>query len=117
LSGGRPIERRRIKRTPAERLARAASVVGAQLLDLSPLGMRITSPVPMESQAVLPFRLVLDGEKHDVRARVVSCGRARGGGARYTVGLEFSDLPAAVRARLVQVLEAAARESAPIAGS
>ena len=37
------------------------SVVGARLVNVSPFGMMIESPLPLKSDAVLPFRLVVAG--------------------------------------------------------
>ena len=44
----------------------AVSVVGAALVNVSSYGMMIESPVPLEREAVLQFRLMVAGEKTDV---------------------------------------------------
>lgn len=80
------------------------SVVGASLANVSPYGMMIVSPVPLESHAILRFRLVVAGVKTDVEARVVDCARLGGGGRRYGTGLEFTRIAPETRARLEQVL-------------
>jgi hypothetical protein len=80
------------------------SVVGAALANVSPYGMMIVSPVPLEPGAILSLRLVVAGAKTDVDARVVACARLAGGGRRHGAGLEFTRIAPEMRARLVQVL-------------
>jgi hypothetical protein len=92
--GTKGLERRRGPRIPVDKLAVAVSVVGARLVNISLFGMMIESPVPLEREAILSFRLVVGGQKGDVEARVAACtlgasGRAR----RYGIGLEFTPLP------------------------
>jgi c-di-GMP-binding flagellar brake protein YcgR len=84
------------------------SVVGARLVNVSAHGMMIESPVPMETDCVLQFRLVVAGEKVDVEARVANC-HVRPGEKRktYGVGLEFVKIPEDARQRLVQALKSA----------
>ena len=81
----------------------AVSVVGARLTNVSSYGMMIESPVPLEREAVLQFRLVVAGVKADVDARVVDCS-ALAGTRRYAAGLEFQNLPPDVQQRLIRVL-------------
>jgi hypothetical protein len=84
------------------------SVVGAKIVNVSPYGMLIHSPLPMETEAVHRFRLVIDKEKRDVDARVAECNAA--GEHRYEVGLEFvcgDDL----RERLSHVLDGLSSDS------
>jgi hypothetical protein len=103
---GRPrLERRRAPRVPVEKLNVTVSVVGARLVNLSPFGMMIESPVPLEREAVLKFRLVIGTRKVDAEARVAACtlgasGRAR----RYGVGLEFTSASAELRAQLMRAV-------------
>ena len=81
----------------------AVSVVGARLVNISSYGMMIESPVPMEREAVLQFRLVVAGHKADVDARVAVCS-AVAGSRRYTVGLEFARIEPDAQRRLARVL-------------
>ena len=81
----------------------AVSVVGARLVNISSYGMMIESPVPLEREAVLEFRLLVAGQKADVDARVAACA-AIPGSRRYSVGLEFSRIEPQVQERLVRVL-------------
>jgi len=83
--------------------ARAVSVVGARLMNVSSYGMMIESPVPLERDAVMRFRLVVAGEKSDVEARVAACTPVPGS-RRYTVGLEFLHIAPEVQQRLIRVL-------------
>ena len=62
--------------------AGAVSVVGARLVNISSYGMMIESPVPLEREAVMQFRLVVAGKKADVDARVAAC-TAVPGSRRY----------------------------------
>jgi hypothetical protein len=79
------------------------SVVGARLTHVSSYGMMIESPVPLERDAVLQFRLVVAGEKTDVDARVVECNPVAGA-RRYAAGLEFLNMPPDSQQRLIRVL-------------
>jgi hypothetical protein len=106
------LERRRETRTPVEQRGVAVSVVGARLVDISMFGMMIESPVPLEREAVLSFRLVVGGHKGDVEARVAACTLGASGQARrYGVGLEFTSLPADLRAELRKALGVHAESS------
>jgi hypothetical protein len=79
------------------------SVVGAGLVNVSSYGMMIESPVPLEREAVMQFRLVVAGEKTDVDARVAACTPVPGA-RRYAVGLEFVRIAPEAQQRLVRVL-------------
>ena len=83
--------------------AGAVSVVGAALVNVSSYGMMIESPVPLERETVMQFRLVVAGQKTDVEARVAACTPVPGG-RRYAVGLEFVRIPPEAQKRLVRVL-------------
>lgn len=100
------LERRRSVRLAVPPFGATVSVVGAQLVDLSTHGALIESLVPMEVDAVLPFRLVIVGAKHDIEARVVRCQAVPGAKRRYRVGLDFVRL----RAEVGEQLALAARE-------
>ena len=106
--GPKGLERRRGIRTPVE-LALAVSVVGARLVNISLFGMMIESPVPLEREAILSFRLVIGDHKGDVEARVAACTLGASGQARrYGIGLEFTSLPMEVHTRLRKALAASA---------
>jgi PilZ domain-containing protein len=99
------LERRRGPRIPVDKLNVTVSVVGARLVNLSLFGMMIESPVALEREAVLSFRLVIGTLKVDVEARVAACtlgasGRAR----RYGVGLEFTSVTPELRAQLARAV-------------
>lgn len=98
------IERRRCERTPMPPTGGPVSVIGARLIDVSPFGMMIESPVALTQDAVLQFRLSLEGHKTDVSARVACCTSRPGGRHSYGVGLEFLDLTPALREQLKDVL-------------
>ncbi len=98
------LERRRAVRTPVE-LAVAVSVVGARLVNISPFGMMIESPVPLECQSILSFRLVIGDHKGDIEARVAACTLGASGQAkRYGIGLEFTSIPMDIHTRLRKAL-------------
>jgi hypothetical protein len=78
------------------------TVVGARIVNLSPYGMLIRSPLPMEREAVHRFRLVIGAESRDVEARVAMC--QPDGRRRYDVGREFVAPAEELRARLTQAL-------------
>lgn len=107
-TGARPtpsgMERRRAERVPMPAAGGPVSVVGARLIDVSPYGMMIESPLAMSQDAVLQFRLSVAGQKADVSARVACCTSRAGGRHSYGVGLEFLDLPASVRDQIREVL-------------
>jgi len=97
-------ERRRCARIPMAPTGGPVSVVGARLVDVSPYGMMIESPVPMKEDAVLEFRLAVEGRKTDVSARVACCTARPGLRHAYGVGLEFVDLPSDLREQIRDVL-------------
>lgn len=105
-AGPSPAERRRAPRVPMPPVGGAVSVVGAKIIDVSPYGMRIESPLAIKPDSVLPFRLVIAGQKADVKARVCTCVHAASGGHCHNVGLEFVGIDPAVRERLRDVLSA-----------
>jgi hypothetical protein len=110
-SGPKGLERRRVVRTPAE-LALPVSVVGARLVNISHFGMMIESPVPLERESILSFRLVIDGYKGDVEARVAACTLGASGEARrYGIGLEFTSLSIDVLNRLRKALAGSAESA------
>jgi PilZ domain len=77
------------------------SVVGARIIDVGPFGMMIASRVAIAPDAVLPFRIVVDGRTSDVSCRVTTCRPGAGGDPRhFGIGLEFLDLPAETGERL-----------------
>ena len=96
-------ERRRADRVAMPPVGGPVSVVGARLVDVSAYGMMIESPVAMTEDAVLQFRLSVEGRKTDVSARVACC-TSRPGTRSYGIGLEFLDLPAEVRDQIRDVL-------------
>ena len=99
------IERRRAPRIPVTPPA-PVSVVGARIVDVSPFGMMIESPVAISPDSVLPFRIVVEGRSSDVRCRVAACRPGAGGTeGRFGVGLEFLDLDADARDHLREVLQ------------
>jgi hypothetical protein len=87
----------------------AVALVGARLVNVSPFGMLIESPLPMTPDDVHRFRLVIGRENADVEARVAACWPA--GGHRFHVGLEFVSLAEDVRGRLAQVLKSSSPPS------
>ena len=102
--GPEGLERRRAPRIPIAP-GGPISVIGARLVNLSPYGMMIESPVLMERDAVLRLRLVVVREKIDVEARVAACWPVSGARKRlFGVGLEFISLADAVRQRLREAL-------------
>jgi PilZ domain len=86
--------------------ANPVSVVGARILDVSPFGMRIESPVAISTDTVLAFRIVVEGRATDVGCRVATCRPGAGEDqSRFGVGLEFLDLPDETADRLRKVLQ------------
>lgn len=103
------LEHRRGPRYPVSPFGGAVSVVGAQLLNMSAYGALIESLVPMETDAVMPLRLIVGGSKVDVEARVANCTAVAGEKRRvYRTGLEFVSIPAQARDRLAEVLKTTA---------
>ncbi len=107
-------ERRRAERIPMPANGGPVSVVGARLIDVSPYGMMIESPLALAEDAILKFRLSVEGNKADISARVACCNARRGARHAYGVGLEFLDVPEGLRER---IRDALARHSAPPPGS
>jgi hypothetical protein len=83
------------------------SVVGARIIDVSPFGMTIESRVAIAPDAVLPFRIVIDGRTTDVSCRVATCRPASDAERHFGIGLEFLDLPAETGDRLRDALQTA----------
>ena len=85
-------------------LSTPVSVVGTHLLNISYDGALIEAVVPLARDSTLRFRLVVEGVKSELEARVAQCRpRARSGG-RWNVGLEFTEVPHDVRERLTRAL-------------
>jgi hypothetical protein len=101
------LERRRARRTSLPASGGPVSVVGARLHNMSPHGMMIESPIALALDVELPFRLVVEGRKADVHARVAACTPLPGGRRAFGIGLEFTRIDEAFRARLAQVLAGA----------
>jgi hypothetical protein len=100
------LEHRRAPRYPASPASAVITVVGAQLLNVSAYGVLIESLVPMETDAVMPLRLIICGSKVDIDARVANCIAVAGEKRRlYRTGLEFVALPPDVRERLAEALK------------
>jgi hypothetical protein len=78
------------------------TVIGAHLVNVSPYGMLIHSPLPMQPEAVHRFRLLIENEQEDVEARVAMCQPE--GKHRFDVGLEFVGRVDDLRTRLIRVL-------------
>jgi hypothetical protein len=107
-------ERRRVPRIPAETLAVPVSVVGARLVNLSLFGMMIESPVPLEREAIMKFRLSIGSYKGDAEARVAaSTVRDRGPVRRFGIGLEFAALSTEMRDHLRRALGPLAETVSP----
>ena len=107
------LEHRRAPRYPASP-ASGVTVVGAQLLNVSAYGVLIESLVPMETDAVMPLRLIIGGSKVDIDARVANCIAVAGEKRRvYRTGLEFVSLPPDVRERLAEALRGSAPAPQP----
>jgi hypothetical protein len=103
-------ERRRAERVPMSTGA-PVSVVGARLVNLSTHGMLIDSPIPMKPEACLPLRLLVEGKRVDVEARVTACNvilvnvfsesrRWRS----FGISFEFKQIPVEGRRRLAGLL-------------
>lgn len=106
------IERRRAQRIPMNPPTNPVSVAGARILDASPFGMKIESPVAISPDAVLKFRIAVGGKTTDVSCRVAVCRPSPGDSGRYGVGLEFLDLEAAFGDHLREALQRYATEQA-----
>jgi len=105
MAGPGGLERRRAERVPMPARGGSIAVVGARLVNASPYGMMIESPVAMVRDAHLELRLVVTGENVDVGTRVAACiAMARGARTVFGVGLEFTRIPEHVRERIREVL-------------
>jgi hypothetical protein len=88
-----------------DELAEPVSVVGAHLVDISRNGLLLEAPVRLAPQSTLRLRLVVGGVKTEIEARVAnSRRRALGSGRPWRVGVEFGEVPSAVRRRLARAL-------------
>src|SRR5262245_12832333 len=105
MAGPGGLERRRAERVPMPARSGSIAVVGARLVNASPYGMMIESPVAMSRDALLKLRLIVTGENVDVVARVAACtAMAQGARTAFGIGLEFTRIPQDVRERIRQVL-------------
>ncbi len=101
-----------LNRRRAPRIAMPASggpvtIVGARVVNVSPYGAMIESPVPMERDATLALRIVVAGRKVDVQARVAACSLIASAPRKsYGVGLEFVGLARDVGAAIADALAA-----------
>lgn len=93
--------RRRAIRVPI-RPGGPVALIGARIVNVSPFGMLIHSPLPMEPEAIHRFRLVIATESRDIDARVAVCMPE--GKRRYGVGLEFVGVSDEFRAQMARVL-------------
>ena len=99
------MERRRAPRVPMEPPTNPVSVVGARIIDVSPFGMRIESPVAISPDSMLRFRIAVGPHTTDVGCRVAVCQPSPAADAKYGVGLEFLDLDDTFRQHLVVALQ------------
>jgi Tfp pilus assembly protein PilZ len=106
-------ERRRAERITMPPVGGPVSVAGARLLDVSPYGMQVETPIAMAVDSRMEFRLTVSGAKHDVEARVASCRPVTGGRRAYGVGLEFTRVPDGLREQLRELLAAWQKEHPP----
>jgi hypothetical protein len=98
-------ERRRAPRFEPEELAESVFVVGSRLVNIGALGLMLEAPVPLPSDSRLELRLVIGGEKGDVRGRVRGCvPRSLGRTPAWGIGVEFEDMTPSVRERLSRAL-------------
>ncbi len=99
------IERRRARRVHPDDLAEPVAVVGARLVDISRDGLLLEAPVPLAPQSTLRLRLVVGGVKTEIETRVANSRRRALRSSRpWAVGVEFAEMPAAVRRRLARAL-------------
>ena len=80
------------------------SVVGTRLLDISHHGALIEAPVPLALESSLRFRLVVEGVKSEIEARVAQCRPRPPAASRWNVGLEFTEISGDMRDRLTRAL-------------
>ncbi len=102
--GPQGLERRRSERVSLDYPGAPLSVVGARLVNATPFGMMIESPVRLESEAELALRLVVRGAKTDVLARVAGCAPLPGPRRVFGVALEFTRIDDATRESLRAIL-------------
>jgi hypothetical protein len=88
------------------------AVVGANLVNVSPYGMLIHSPLPMQTDSVHRFRLVVADEKKDIEARVARC--LPKGKHHYGIGLEFVGVAQDFREHMAAVLAPLTPPVAPV---
>ena len=101
-----PLERRRGERVRMPEVNAPVRVVGARLVDVSPFGMRIESPLAMQEDSVLPFRMLIEGRPVDVACRVAMSRPGEGSRGRWhEIGLDFLDLEDADADRLRVLLQ------------
>ncbi len=105
-SAGAPggIERRRARRAEPDELAESVSVVGTHLLNISHDGLLMEAPVPLAPDSTLRLRLVVGGVKTELEARVAQCRPRSLVRGRWGVGVEFTEVPGEMRARLTRAL-------------
>jgi len=80
------------------------SVVGTRLLNISRHGALIEAPVPLAPESTLRFRLVVEGVKSELEARVAQCRPRVPTGGRWNVGVEFTEVPRDTQERLTRAL-------------
>jgi len=100
----RGVERRRSPRLEPRTLTSPVSVVGTRLLNISHHGALIEAPVPLAVESSLRFRLVVEGVKSEIEARVAQCRLRSPAASRWNVGLEFTDIARDMQARLTRAL-------------
>ena len=98
------INRRRAPRVPMAE-GGPVTVVGAKLLDMSPFGMMVESVMPLPVDSTHAFRVVVEGVRRDVKARVACCTPRPGPRRAFGVGLEFVDADTEWREHVRSVLQ------------
>jgi len=87
-----------------QHLSTPVSVVGTRLMNISRDGALIEAPVPLAPESTLRLRLVVEGVKSELEARVAQCRPREPSGGRWSVGLEFTEVPSDMRERLTRAL-------------
>ncbi len=87
-----------------QHLSTLVSVVGTRLLNISKHGALIEAPVPLAPESTLRFRLVVEGVKSELEARVAQCRPRVPTGGRWNVGVEFTEVPRDMQERLTRAL-------------
>ncbi len=87
-----------------QHLSTPVSVVGTRLLNISRHGALIEAPVPLAPESTLRFRLVVEGVKSELEARVAQCRPRVPTGGRWNVGVEFTEVPRDMQERLTRAL-------------